>query len=125
MKKSSKPIKYSDGGIIPKKKVDYANTTANPIQGGKSVTGDPHLQVGPHLYELPKKFIPVQNNPKTIDSNRTNNTSKPKIKLKNPRQKGYVDGGSSSMFKSKVGNANKGKATSNSKTCTTSSCSKF
>ena len=129
MKKIVKINKYQEGGIVSKKpkKIDLNNVTADPRQGGKSVTGNPLTTTGPHLYELPKNFAPINpTNKKQIitDENRSE-AKKPKPKLTNSRQKGYVTGGSSSALKSKTDNAKKGQATSRSKTCTTTGCSKF
>ena len=128
MKKIVKINKYQEGGIVSKKpkKIDLNNVTADPRRGGKSVTGDPRTSLGPHLYELPKNFAPVVPTPgkATVASGNGSTPNKPK-KLTNSRQKGYVTGGSSSTMKSKTGNAKKGQATSNSKTCTTSGCTKF
>ena len=129
MKKIAKINKYQEGGIISKKpkKIDLNNVTADPRQGGKSVTGNPLTTTGPHLYELPKNFAPI--NPtgkKQIATNENEtNVKKSKPKLTNSRQRGYVTGGSSSTLKSKTDNAKKGQATSRSKTCTTTGCSKF
>lgn len=129
MKKIAKINKYQEGGIISKKsqKIDLNNVTADPRQGGKSVTGNPLTTTGPHLYELPKNFAPINPTGKkqiATDENKTD-TKKSKPKLTNSRQKGYVTGGSSSTLKSKTDNAQKGQATSRSKTCTTTGCSKF
>jgi hypothetical protein len=130
MKKIVKINKYQEGGIVSKKpkKIDLNNVTADPRQGGKCVTGDPRLQtVGPHLYELPKNFAPINPTGKkqiATDENETH-TKKSKPKLTNSRQRGYVTGGSSPALKSRTNNAKKGQATSGSKTCTTTGCSKF
>lgn len=128
MKTCSKVKKYSEGGIVRKKpKVNYANTTADPKQGGKSVTGDPRTSLGPHLYELPKNFTSQTPQPVGISSSGdgSSKSKSPKVKLNNPRQNGYVTGGSSSSMRSKTGNAKKGSATSTSKTCTKAGCSPF
>ena len=129
MKKIVKINKYQEGGIVSKKpkKIDLNNVTADPRQGGKSVTGNPLTTTGPHLYELPKNFAPINPTSKKqiITDESRFETKKPKPKLTNSRQKGYVTGGSSSALKSKTDNAKKGQATSRSKTCTTTGCSKF
>lgn len=129
MKKIAKINKYQEGGTVSKKpqKIDLNNVTADPRRGGKSVTGNPLTTTGPHLYELPKNFAPINPTGKkqiATDENKTD-TKKSKPKLTNSRQKGYVTGGSSSTLKSKTDNAKKGQATSRSKTCTTTGCSKF
>ena len=129
MKKIVKINKYQEGGIVSKKpkKIDLNNVTADPRQGSKSVTGNPLTTTGPHLYELPKNFAPINPTGKkqiATDENETN-AKKSKPKLTNSRQRRYVTGGSSSTLKSKTDNAKKGQATSMSKTCTTTGCSKF
>ena len=89
MKKIAKINKYQEGGIISKKpqKIDLNNVTADPRQGGKSVTGNPLTTTGPHLYELPKNFAPINPTGKkqiAADENETN-VKKSKPKLTNSR----------------------------------------
>lgn len=125
MKKCSGINKYETGGLISRKpkKINLNNVTADPLKGGKSVTGDPKVQtVGPHLYELPKSY--TSDRPSFTTTGIDNGSKTPKVKLKNPRQKSYVTGGSSSTLKDKTNNAKTGLARKNSKTCTTTSCPK-
>lgn len=124
--KACKAKKYGNGGTVDSSKKPKSKQAPFAVESNRSPESVPIPFSKGTLYTIPQSVGAPTGGKLDFgySSKDPKKTPTPKVKLKNPRQRGYVTGGSSSAFKSKTNNAKKGTATSNSKTCTTSSCPK-
>ena len=124
--KACKTKKYENGGTVDSGKKPKSKQVSFAIESNKAPESIPMPLSKGTLYTIPQAVGAPTGGRLDFgySSNDPKKTPEPKVKLKNPRQRKYITGGSSSALKSKTNNAKKGMATSNSKTCTTLRCPK-